>query len=68
MFDALQALELPGRAIYELRLHEEGTQVDFALWLDRLGRFALQVKGGRNRLEIWPESLFRGDEWDEFRQ
>ena len=51
VFDALQALDLPGRAIYELRLHEEGTQV----------YFALQVKDGRYRLEIWPESLVWGD-------
>ena len=51
VFDAIRELELPGRAIYEFRLREEGMQVDFALWLDRLGRFALQVKGGFYRLD-----------------
>ena len=51
VFDAIRELQLPGRAIYEFRLREEGMQVDFALWLDRLGRFALQVKGGAYRLD-----------------
>ena len=51
VFDAIRELELPGRAIYKFRLREEGMQVDFALWLDRLGRFALQVKGGSYRLD-----------------
>ena len=49
-FDALRELELSGRAIYEFRYRKRGTQVDFALWLDRLGRFALQIKGGYYRL------------------
>ena len=26
------------------------------------------ASAGEGRLEIWPESLVRGDEWDEFRQ
>ena len=51
VFDALEKLELAGRCLYEFRLREEGMQVDFALWLDRLGRFALQIKGGSYRLD-----------------
>ena len=51
VFDALKELELSGRAIYEFRLRKEGIQVDIALWLDRLGRFALQIKGGSYRLD-----------------
>ena len=44
VFDALQALDMAGHALYEFR--KGGKQVDFALWLDRLARFASQVKGG----------------------
>ena len=44
VFDALQALDTAGHALYEFR--KGGKQVDFALWLDRLARFASQVKGG----------------------
>ena len=50
MFDALQGLDINGRGIYESRFREGGRQVDFALWLDRRGRFALQVQGGTYRL------------------
>ena len=67
VFDALRELELSGRAIYEFRYRKSGTQVDFALWLDRLGRFALQIKGGYYRLrddDQW--ELRRPDgSWDE---
>ena len=44
-------LNSPDGASYEFRLRKEGMQVDFALWLDWLGRFALQVKGGSHRLD-----------------
>lgn len=51
VYDALRALELNGRAIYELRFRRGGLQVDFALWVDGLGRFAIQVKGGEYLLD-----------------
>ena len=51
VFDALENLSHNGHGIYELRFREKGRQLDFALWLDRWGRFALQIKGGIYRLE-----------------
>ena len=51
VFDALQNLRRNGHSIYEHRYREAGRQLDFALWLDRWGRFALQVKGGTYRLD-----------------
>ncbi len=50
VFDTLQNLPRNGHAIYEFRCREGGRQLDFALWLDRRGRFALQAKGGTYRL------------------
>ena len=51
VYEALAALDLEGRCIYEFRYHERGQQVDYALWVDRsnrdaAGRYAIQVKGG----------------------
>lgn len=46
VFDALSAICRSGYGIYEMRLRRKGQQVDYAIWLDGLGRFAIQVKGG----------------------
>ena len=35
-----------GHALYEFRYRDVGQQVDYAVWLHCLGRFAIQVKGG----------------------
>ena len=51
VFDALQRLDLDGHGIYEFRFREGGAQLDFALWVTGLGRFALQVKGGSYRMD-----------------
>ena len=59
VFDALRELELSGRAIYEFRYRKSGTQVDIALWLDRLARFAGQVKGGPHELDDAGQWLLR---------
>ena len=45
VFDALQSMDLDGYSLYEFRYRKEGRQLDFALWLDMLGRLAIQVKG-----------------------
>ena len=47
----LAASDLLGRAIYEARASAAGPEVDFAIWLQGQGRFALQVKGGRYSLQ-----------------
>ena len=51
VFDALQNLDLDGYGLYEFRYRSEGRQLDFALWLDLLGRLAIQVKGGQYSLD-----------------
>ena len=50
VFDALQSLDLDGYGLYEFRYRREGRQLDFALWLDMLGRLAIQIKGGQYSL------------------
>ena len=51
VFDALQGLDLDGHGIYEFRYRRGARQLDFALWLDMLGRLAIQVKGGQYSLD-----------------
>ena len=46
VFDALRNLDLDGYGLYEFRYRRGGRELDFAFWLDRLGRFAGQGKGG----------------------
>ena len=48
-FEALAKLDLEGHALYEFRWRPKGQQVDFALWVNRIGRYAAQVKGGNYR-------------------
>ena len=45
VYDALTRLELDGHGLYEFRYRKQ--QVDFPLWLHWIGRFAIEVKGGR---------------------
>ncbi len=51
VFDALQQMEVNGHGLYELRYRRKGRQVDYALWLHDLARFAVQVKGGRYEMD-----------------
>ena len=46
VFDALAGLECNGHCLYEFRYRDHGQQVDYALWLHGVGRFAIEVKGG----------------------
>ena len=57
----LAASDRPGRAVYEARASAAGPEVDFAIWLQDQGRFALQVKGGRYSLEDGAWRLHNGD-------
>ena len=47
VFAALKALDRPGLAYYEWQRDKQHRQLDFALWIEHLGRFGLEVKGGR---------------------
>lgn len=57
VFGALAGLDLQGNGLYEFRWRPKGQQVDFPLWINRLGRFAGQVKGGHYRWD-------GGEKWD----
>lgn len=46
VFDTLAGLECAGHGLYEFRYRDDGQQVDYALWLHGVGRFAIEVKGG----------------------
>ena len=50
-FDALKRCGRPGFTHYEWQRNRRSPQLDFALWPEEVGRFGLQVKGGRYRLE-----------------
>ena len=51
VYDVLRNLDLEGHGIYEFRHRRGGREVDFALWLNGLARFAVQVKGGRYHMD-----------------
>ena len=51
VFDTLARSGLEGCAIYEWGSPEQPHQLDFAVWLTNVGRFAVEVKGGRYTLE-----------------
>ena len=51
VFDALAQSHRPGTALYEWGAPTAPHQLDFALWLTHVGRFALEVKGGRYTLD-----------------
>ena len=51
VFDAFQTLDLDGYGLYEFRGRRGGMQVDYALWLNGLGRLAGSVKGGHFLLD-----------------
>ena len=47
VFYALRNSKMDGHALYEFRYREGARQVDYPLWVDGVGRFAVQVKGGK---------------------
>ena len=47
IYTILGESEAPGRALYEARVLPHGRQIDFAIWLEGIGRFAVEIKGGR---------------------
>ena len=47
VYEALAGNDRQGFCYYEWRRGYERIEIDFAVWVEDLGRFALQVKGGR---------------------
>ena len=50
VYRELEGHAAPGTAIYEAKINRKATEVDFAVWLIGVGRFAIQVKGGIYRV------------------
>ena len=50
VYEALAGNDRQGFCYYEWRKGYERIELDFAVWVKDLGRFALQVKGGKYRL------------------
>ena len=50
VYEALAGSDRRGFAYYEWRKGYERPELDFAVWIEKMGRFALQVKGGRHLL------------------
>ena len=46
IFHSLETCGSPGFACYEWQRNRQSLQLDFALWVQAVGRFGLQVKGG----------------------
>ena len=51
VYDQLAGSDAPGAAIYEIRAHRDAPEVDFAVWIEDVARFGIQVKGGRYTVE-----------------
>ena len=50
VYEALAGIGRQGFAYYEWRRDYGRPELDYAVWIEKLGRFALQVKGGRHLL------------------
>ena len=51
VYDQLAGSGAPGAAIYEIRAQRDAPEVDFAVWVEDVARFGIQVKGGRYTVE-----------------
>ncbi|MDE2937575.1 MAG: hypothetical protein OXR67_01445 [Chloroflexota bacterium] len=70
VFQALAHSGAPGFAYYEWqrsRRNRPALQLDFAIWLENIGRFGLQIKGGHHVLEggIWRRQKGRRGDYEE---
>ena len=50
VFDALAGSNASGHALYEWGAPDRPHRTDFALWMESVGRFAIEVKGGQYTL------------------
>ena len=51
VFDEIRGSHQPGFAYYEWQRDHNSPQIDVALWLSGVGRFGLEIKGGRYSFE-----------------
>ena len=46
IYEAVEASEVPGRALYEVKVTRQAAQVDIVLWAEAFAAFAVALKGG----------------------
>ena len=46
VYQALETSEIPGWTLYEVKVTREAPQIDFLVWVEGIGVFAVQLKGG----------------------
>ena len=64
IYQLLAQSNFPGRALYEARVLPHGRQIDFAVWIEGVGCYAVEVKGGRRGINERGEwSLFTDGRW-----
>ena len=51
VYDELTRSIAPGHVLYEVKPREDAPELDYAIWLQGIGTFGLQVKGGEYRIE-----------------
>ena len=51
VYDQLAGSGAPGAAIYEIRAQRDAPELDFAVWIEDVAHFGIQVKGGRYAIE-----------------
>ena len=51
VYDELAGSDAPGYVLYEVKPRSDAPECDFAVWIEGIGTFGLQVKGGEIRLE-----------------
>ena len=76
IYQAIEASDVPGRALYEVKVDKDSHQVDLVVWVEGVAVFVVQIKGGNyviDRGELWlvtrygrelQEGLL-GDIWDD---
>ena len=56
IYQALEASDVPGRALYEVKVDKDSRQVDLVVWIEGIAVFVVQIKGGiyvLDRGELW---------------
>ena len=57
VYDELAGSDAPGFVLYEAKPRSDAPELDFAIWIEGVGTFGVQVKGGEIRLERGEWSL-----------
>ena len=61
VYQALEASEAPGRALYEVKVTPRARQIDFLVWAEAIATLAVQLKGGPYSIRDGELCLNTGD-------